>query len=162
MTRITIRGEDGGVLGWFNQATATEYTEAREWDGNNRISVPTGSQWHHQTLYRTTGGRWVLEHSSNMQGSLDRYEYIGDDRAREWLILNEHDDAVAEHFGEVEEERGPGAPVTVGGPRINVQLGPELLSAVDQARENTGQSRADLLRELVSEALAARQHVRSA
>ena len=44
----------------------------------------------------------------------------------------------------------------VGKP-INIRLGAELLSAVDQAREVSGQSRADLLRDLVSQALAARQ-----
>lgn len=155
MGRITIRSNDGGVLGWFDPDTATEYTEAREWDGNNHISVPTGNPWDHQALYRTSGGRWVLEHSSNWKGKLTRYEYLSDEAAQEWLVLNEHDAAITEHFGELEAERGPGRP-EVGKP-INIRLGAKLLSAVDQAREVSGQSRADLLRDLVSQALAARQ-----
>lgn len=154
MTRITIRTGDGGVLGWFDPDTATEYREAREWDGSNHISVPTGQQGRHQALYRTSGGRWVLRHYSDWQGEMPSHEYITDGQAKDWLILNEHDAAVEDHFGAIEDERGPGAPVTVGGKPINVRLGDDLLAKVDQRAAEAGTSRADMIRQLVAQAVA--------
>lgn len=99
---------DGPTLdGWFDPATAEEYAEATKWDGSDNISVPTGSQWDHQLLYRTEGGRFVLHAWSQRPGDNPTYMFITADKAREWLLINEHDDAVRTHFGEIESERGP-------------------------------------------------------
>jgi hypothetical protein len=157
MTRINVYRNDeydGKTLdGWFDPKTATRYDSGTEWDGNNHISVITGSQWVDEYLYRTKGGRWVLNHdATRYHNGSDDYRFITDEQARDWLLRSRiNDTAVEEHFGEIEEERGPGRP-EVGKP-INVRLGDDLLARVDAAAAERGKSRADLLRELVAQAL---------
>ncbi len=51
------RMEDGCVLDTAN-ATA-EWEEDTYFDGHNRIGVATGSQWNHETLYRSRKGRYL-------------------------------------------------------------------------------------------------------
>lgn len=155
MTRINITetGDYGDtrVIGWFNEDKAVEFKEDTDWDD---ISVNTRSQWDHQSLYRTAQGRWVLCCYSNRQGFEPTYEFVGDDKAREWLILNMEDQAVADHFGEVEEERGPGRPAI--GDAINVRLGDQL-EPVDTWAAEQGVSRAEAIRSLITRQLAAEQ-----
>jgi hypothetical protein len=55
--------------------------------------VATGSQWHHEYLYYTKSGRWVLNCFSNYQGTLETYEQIDEADAVAWLIRNEHFDS---------------------------------------------------------------------
>lgn len=74
---------------WFDPEKAIEFSESTCWNGNNHISVNTGSQWIHETLYHTKSGVWVLYHSSQWQGSLPSWEIIGLDTAATWLIVNE-------------------------------------------------------------------------
>jgi len=102
--------EEGRILvGWFDRHAATAYNEDTWWDGSNHVSVATNSQWEHQRLYRTRGGRWVLHAWSQWQGSRPTWTFVADDRARDWLLLNLHEDAAQQHFGE-EPERGPYVP----------------------------------------------------
>ncbi len=77
---------------WFDPEAAVEFCEATRWNGNNHISRATGSQWIHETLYYTKGGRWILYRSSQWQGSLPSYEPIEESDAVTWLINNEHTD----------------------------------------------------------------------
>lgn len=117
MTRINITesvdtdsGTQWRVIGWFDPAKAQSWIEATQWDGSNKISVNTGSQWVHEQLLRTRGGRWVLNRWSNTRhgaGLYDRFRYIDDDAAREWLRLNEYAESVEEYFGAEPEESGP-------------------------------------------------------
>lgn len=86
MRRITL--EDGT---WFDADAATTWAEARRWDGNNHISVATGTQYEHEALYRTRKGRWVINRWSDWQGSLERYEEVGEETARRWLAKNDHE-----------------------------------------------------------------------
>jgi hypothetical protein len=76
--------------GWFDLEAATSFKEATVWNGNNHISVPTGSQWEHQYLYYTKSGNWVLNCWSQYQNSIETYEQIDEDSAIEWLIENEY------------------------------------------------------------------------
>lgn len=138
------------VAGWFDLDKATAFEEDTEWDGSNRISKATGSQWNHQMLYRTAKGRWVLHCWSQWQGSTPSYEFIGDTDAREWLIAQREDEAVAKYFGDLEEERGPGRP-EVGG-AIHVRLG-GLLPRVDAEAERLGVNRAEAVRRLLAKVL---------
>ncbi len=62
-----------------------------EWDGNNHISKATGSQWNHQTLYKSRKGRYYVEHSSQWQGSRTRVEWVSNEEAARWLLHNEHE-----------------------------------------------------------------------
>lgn len=159
MTRINVTGPIGtddygqpatGLIGWFDADKAIQYDEATEWDGSNRVSKATGIYSEHQALYRTASGRWVLNSWSQWQGRPDIYEFIDEARAREWLLLNDHDQAATGHFGEIEEERGPGRPEV--GARVDVRLG-DLLAAVDVYAEAHGQSRAEAIRALVTAGL---------
>lgn len=138
------------VAGWFDIDKATAYEEDTEWDGNNRISKATGSQWDHQILYRTAKGRWVLHCWSQYQGSTPSYEFVTDEVAREWLIAQNEDGAVREHFGELEEERGPGRP-EVGG-AVHLRLG-DLLPVLDTYAAGMALNRAEAARKLLAQAL---------
>ena len=48
-----------GTGRWFDLDAAKRFDEATIWDGRNRISLATGSQWDHEALYRT--GQWPLD-----------------------------------------------------------------------------------------------------
>ena len=82
------RMEDGTVVD-TDRAIAT-WEEDTFWDGNNHISKATGSQWHHQTLYKSRKGRYYVEHASNWQGSRPHVEWVSNEEAARWLIHNEH------------------------------------------------------------------------
>jgi hypothetical protein len=79
---------DGTVLDTENARNSWE--EAKRWDGNNRISVPTGRQHEHQQLYESRRGRYYLVHSSDYLGAPERAEWVDERRATAWLLLNEH------------------------------------------------------------------------
>ena len=76
---------------WFDVDSAEKFEEATFWDGRNRISRATGSQWDHETLYRTKSGHWVKHWWSQWQGSVDRWELLSDDEAARWLVRNGYD-----------------------------------------------------------------------
>lgn len=86
MARTTLTDGSGR---WFDDSAAVRFAEAKRFDGHNHISVPTGSQWDHETLYYTRGGRWVLSSWSQWQGSTERYEQIDESDAIRWLSVNE-------------------------------------------------------------------------
>ena len=151
MARVNVFDECGELEGWFDEAKAEEFKEATRWDGSNHISIATGSQWDHQVLYRTKGGRWVLHSWSQWQGRPETYRFVSDDKAREWLLKNEHDEAVEKYFGEIEEERGPGRPEI--GPVIQVRLPEEMTAQLDALAERDGVPRAEVIRRLLGEAL---------
>ncbi len=158
MERINITESDSfgetRLAGWFDYDKAERFAEDTDWDGSNRISVNTGSQWSHEGLLRTRQGRWVHTTYSNYQGTLPTYAYVSGDQAREWLIRNKQDEAVTRFFGEMEEERGPGRPAI--GDAINVRLG-DLLGRVDAFAAESGVSRAEAIRELVAAGLIKHQ-----
>ena len=87
MTRTPLTDDAGR---WFDSDTATIFNEATRWNGSNRISRATGSQWNHQALYYTRSGKWVLNDWSQWQGSLETYVEVGESCAIAWLINNEH------------------------------------------------------------------------
>jgi hypothetical protein len=140
--------EDGTVrVGHFESDKAERWSDA---DHNGNGSGGTGRG---QALYRTSGGKWVLCNWSLWQGESDRFEYITPERAREWLLRNHEDEAVARYLGPVaeEEDRSPGRPA-VGEP-VNVRLGDDLLGAIDAYAVLAGTSRAAAIRELLATAL---------
>lgn len=136
---------------WFYPEKSERFDEDTRWDGNNQVSLVTGDQFEHETLYRTGKGRWVLHHWSQWQGREETYQYISDDKAREWLLTCNHDKAVETYFGELEEEGpGPGRPSV--GPQINIRLGDDLTARVDAVKRQ-GESRAAVIRRLLEHAL---------
>lgn len=149
--RENVFDEDGNFVGWFDRNKAERFAEATRWDGNNHISIATGSQWDHQELYHTAGGRWVLYFWSQYQGHPCGYRFVGDDRAREWLLLNDHDEAVERFFGEIEDEVGPGRPEI--GPPILVHLPAEMTEKLEALAQRCSTPRAEVIRRLLAEAL---------
>lgn len=115
-------------------------------------SKVAGGQWEHEHLYRTPGGRWVLNHWSQWQGSRETYRFITDDQARDWLLRNESDAIVEKWFGALAEESGPGRP-EIGG-AVHVRLGEEL-ARVDAWADEQKIKRAEAVRRLVSAGLTA-------
>jgi hypothetical protein len=75
---------------WFDRDKAIVFKEKTKWDGKDHISVPTSSQWEHETLYFTRSGNWVKHWSSQWQGTQDTYEKIEAKDAVEWLVINEY------------------------------------------------------------------------
>jgi hypothetical protein len=101
MERIVLTDGSGR---WFDAKKAQSWEEDTRWNGSNRISLATGSQWEHEKLYRTVGGIYVLQHWSQWQGSADRYEEITAQEAARWLSVNCYLDGDAEKAGpEVEK-----------------------------------------------------------
>lgn len=81
---------DDGIVVDTDQATSV-WKEDHRWDGNNYVSLATGSQWDHETLYRSRRGRFYVESTSQWQGTSPRAEWVSPHDAAAWLTLNEHD-----------------------------------------------------------------------
>lgn len=81
--------DNGSIV---DTAKAKQYWEEdTNWNGNNHISVNTGSQWTHEKLYLSSKGNYYLEHTSQWQSSLPRAEYISEEEAARWLLRNDHE-----------------------------------------------------------------------
>jgi len=80
-----------GTGRWFDLDAAKRFDEATIWDGRNRISLATGSQWDHEALYRTASDRWIKRWWSQWQGTVDRWEEISPAEAAAWLVQNGYD-----------------------------------------------------------------------
>jgi len=83
------RMNDGTVVDTKNARQS--WKEATRWDGNNHISVPTGSQWDHQELHCSRKGRYYIESWSQWQGSTPRAEWVSHHAAASWLLANDHE-----------------------------------------------------------------------
>ena len=99
----TYRMDDGTVLKTENAIES--WMEDTCWNGNNHISVVTGSQWHHQTLYKSRKGRYYVVHISDWQGSTPHAEWVSQEEATRWLLTCEHDlpDDLKKYQNEIEE-----------------------------------------------------------
>jgi len=86
MTRY--RMDDGTVVDTNNANQS--WDEDTRWDGRNHISLATGTQWDHQTLYRSRKGRFYLEHTSQWEGKTPSAEWVSHRTAVSWLMTNEH------------------------------------------------------------------------
>ena len=67
------------------------WAEKTRWDGHNKVSVHTGTQWNHQTLHRSRKGRYYIERTSQWQGSTPSAEWVSPQEAVRWLMLNEEE-----------------------------------------------------------------------
>ncbi len=88
MTRQAI---DGG--GWINLETAKKFSEDRDFDGRNMVSVNTNSQWEHECLYQSAGGTYVLHNWNQYQGSRDTWQRLSLTEAVAWLVRNDYEPA---------------------------------------------------------------------
>jgi hypothetical protein len=86
--RQLITDQNGHAVGWFDVNKAKCIQEEKDWNGSNMISRATGSQWHHEALYLTAKGRWVLYSWSNVQGDGESYRLMCHADAYRWLMVN--------------------------------------------------------------------------
>ncbi len=82
-----------------------EWEETTDWNGNNHISRATGSQWAHETLYKSAKGRYYIESTSQYQGSLPTARWLTPQEAARWLLLMDENlpqdlEALAEEVSE--------------------------------------------------------------
>lgn len=92
--------ESGAIVD--TDRAAKQWEEATFWDGRNHISKATGSQWDHQTLYKSSKGRYYLVRSSQWQGSRDQAEELSPMHAARWLLNNDHE--LPEDLADLEAE----------------------------------------------------------
>jgi hypothetical protein len=161
MARINIIEYDEAeervrLIGWFDPRAAEKFAGRTEWNGHNQVSVHAGEH-NHEDIYHTAGGRWVRNWYSDWQGSPDAYEFITPERAQEWLILNNDDEAVERLFGEPEPERGPGRPAV--GPMVNVRMDDEMIARLDEEAATRGESRAATIRRMLIYGLASTSRI---
>jgi hypothetical protein len=88
MARIALTDGSGR---WFSKETAEYFEEDTFHDGHNWISKATGTQFNHEGLYRTAGGRFILQKWSDFQGSTITYAEISNADAAKWFSTNGHD-----------------------------------------------------------------------
>lgn len=163
MHRITITEPDEDeyghqtqrIVGWFDLDRAERFEERREaTDGTHLAGVHCRDHNGGQELYRTAGGRWVLNEWSAWQNVPDRWRYITDEEAAEWLIVNgESDETMARLFGAApEHERGPGRPEI--GPAILVRMPREMIARLEEEAERAYLPRAEVIRRMLARQLS--------
>ena len=89
MKRVSLTNGNGQ---WFDVEKADCYKENSYHDGRNFISKATRSQWEHEAIFVTKGGKFILNHRSNWQGSAETYEVIDHDQAAEWFAKQDFQD----------------------------------------------------------------------
>lgn len=110
-TRISYTA-DGGEIGWFDRDKATLIAEdVTQWDGNNRVSRATGSQWVREDLYETAGGIWLIqqENRDSRGGAVPGVSWfpVTPERAQQWLRRQDLHEVADQHF-EPTDEHNPG------------------------------------------------------
>lgn len=85
----SYRMDDGTVVRTEN--ATKHWNEDTHFDGRNMVSNATGSQWKHETLYRSKKGRYYIEHDSQWQGDESFATWLTNEEAVAWLVLNGHD-----------------------------------------------------------------------
>jgi len=76
--------EDGTVLDTKNASAS--WRDKSESDGQNMVSLATGSQWIDATLYRSRKGRYYVVTSPRIQGRNDHAEWVSPQEAARWLL----------------------------------------------------------------------------
>lgn len=85
---IRVTDSDGEFIGLAE--VNHEYEEAETFNGQNHISVPTGSQWEHERLCKTNKGNYILEEWSQRQGGGASATLLNPREAAKWLMQNGH------------------------------------------------------------------------
>lgn len=139
--------ETGQYAGHFNKARADRIDAPSDWSEahGDTISQATGSQWVDETLYRTAGGRWVLNHDrSRLHGGSDTYRFVTPEEAEQWMLNCGVEDETIARFFRVEEEVVYGRPEV--GPQVNLRMPEDLRGRIDAAAEAANMTRAEWMR----------------
>ena len=89
---------------WFDPDRAERFDESTLGDGENNVSFATGSEWDHETLYRTPDDQWVKHFTSQYEGRTESWAILDPEEAYTWLLQNGHEEAVPEYFLAQEED----------------------------------------------------------
>lgn len=81
--------DDGAIID--TKKALQSWEECTDWNGNNHISRATGSQWNHETLYKSAKGNYYIVSSSQIQGNMDYARWVTPQDAARWLLLMEED-----------------------------------------------------------------------
>ena len=130
MKRISLDGANK----WFDLDRAEKFPEDTRWDGNNMVSVATGSEFDHESLYRTASGWYVLHTWSQWQGSKETWTRVSDETAFDWLLKNGYEDAIPETELESRDVDAAGGEIS----RRNIRI-PDELWAKAQATGNASE-----------------------
>lgn len=143
MSRVALEGGR-----WFDPDKSRSWEEGRRWDGRNHISLATGSQWDHESLYMAEGGAWILRRWSQWQGSRETHEEIDARQAAEWLVRNGHEELPEDLAEEVAglEIDAPKRPLTKA---VSFRLDEETRALIDRVAKAKGVSATDALRLMV-------------
>jgi hypothetical protein len=150
MSRMNVYAEPGEydftqpeLAGWFDPGKASHWDDS-DYNGNGSLGTGRGTG-----LWRTAQGRWVSETWSRWQDEpRHACTFTTPQQAREWLLRNDEDAAVAEYFGDVEEERGPGRPSI--GEQVCFTVPAEDLALIDNMAKQGGRGRSEVLRNAVA------------
>ena len=82
---MKLKMEDGRIVN-TDKNTGT-WEEETDWNGNNHISRSTGSQWDHETLYRSAKREYYIVSESQMQGVMTTARWITNEEAAKWIEL---------------------------------------------------------------------------
>lgn len=155
MNRVMITDDEGVMVGWYDSDKSEGWSEGTRWDGDDTVSRATGSQYDHEELRRTAGGRWIVHSWSQWEGRGTRDRFLVDPEALDWLVKNRYPSEEIHQIVGVppEEDRGPGRPAI--GRQVTVTLPEDQLAAIDAMVPGEGmRSRADAIRALIGRALA--------
>lgn len=86
---MRYRMEDGTVLD--TDLAQREWQCAEDSDGRNPVCRATGSQWAHETLYRSRRGRYYLVSYSQWEGTRPAVAWVTPEEAAAWLVLMEYE-----------------------------------------------------------------------
>lgn len=94
---------DGAIVS--TEKAQQQWAESLGWDGHNHISLATGSQWTHETLYLSAKGRFWIEFTSQWQGSRPSARFVSEQEAAVWLLKMGHElpPELAQYESEVSE-----------------------------------------------------------
>ena len=81
--------DDGTILD--PERSKRTWDEGTRWNGQNHVSLATGSQWEHEALHLARSGVWWIEHWSQWQGSTPSGQVVSAEDAARWLLLNGYD-----------------------------------------------------------------------
>ena len=137
MKRINLTD---GSNKWFDLERATKFSEDSHWNGNNMVSVATGSWTEHEALYRTASGWFILNSWSQWEGTRETWERISDQVAYDWLLKNGYPEEVPDPELEARDLDAAGGET----PRRFIRI-PDALWTKAQATGNASQ----LVRELL-------------
>lgn len=135
------------LTGWFDAGAAEMINEGKRFDGHNMISLATGSQWDHESLWHTAGGRWVLESNSQYQSPPTTYRFVTDEEAKTWLGKNDDNRNLARFWPEDPDEGGET-------PRRTLRISEELWGQVQNRAAATGRTATSLVLDAIRQELA--------